>query len=134
MNTKPLLLTAAISLFTASGLYFDDATAQVAPPSIISGGVSASGMTAIDQAQNNYRLKLVYTEPNGDYLANVKVAVRNHAGQTVAKTESSGPVVLMNLTPGTYTVTSSLDGAVKTEKVRVRSNRLDTYYIKLPTV
>jgi hypothetical protein len=114
-------------------LYYDDATAQVEPPQILSGGVSPASTDHMMQEQKYCRLKLVFTQPDGVYLENVTVKVRDHEGQTVARTKSAGPILLMTLSPGSYTVISSLNGNKVTEKVMARAFRLETYYVRLPS-
>jgi hypothetical protein len=133
MGTAKLFTAVAIAAaLDFTPLYYDDATAQVEPPQVLSGGVSPASSDHMMQEQRYCRLKLIFTKPDGVYLENVTVKVRDHEGQTVARTKSAGPVLLMTLPPGSYIVTSSLNGNKIAEKVTARAFRLETYYVHLP--
>jgi hypothetical protein len=106
---------------------------QAAPQEIqmVSGGVGESGMEAIASVQERYSLKLVFARDNGEFLADVGVQVRDHKGKTVVNTNSQGPVLLINLMPGRYTVSASLEGETRTENIVVRDHGLVTHFIRL---
>jgi hypothetical protein len=96
--------------------------------SVLSGGVGDAGMSAIEHQQDKYNLKLIFAENNGDYVANVNVQVHDRHGNLVANTNSPGPILLMSLPKGAYTVSSNEDGVVSTQKVYVHSGHpLKTY-------
>jgi len=98
---------------------------------MVSGGIGDTGMDKIVAAQKNYSLKLVFSEANGEYLADVDVIIQDRKGNTVISTDSVGPILLVKLKPGTYTVSSSTDRETTTRKIAVSNTGLSTYYIHL---
>ncbi len=97
---------------------------------IVSGGVGETGMDAIDAVQEHYSLKLVFAKANGEYLADVGVQVRDIHGRMLVDTDSQGPVLLINLMPGSYKVSASLDGETRTENIVVHDHGLITHFIR----
>jgi hypothetical protein len=88
-------------------------------------------MDDIAAVQQRYSLKLVFAQTNGEYLADVGVQVSDIKGNTVVETSSAGPVLLINLMPGSYTVRASLNGETKTQHIVVRNHELMTHFIRL---
>src|SRR6185369_2788613 len=98
---------------------------------MVSGGIGESGMDAIISAQKDYSLKLIFSESTGEYLADVSVNIADRKVHTVVSTNSVGPILLVKLQPGAYTVSSSTDKETKTRKIVVKNTGLSTYYIHL---
>lgn len=98
---------------------------------MVSGGIGDTGMENIVAAQKDYNLKLVFAEKNGEYLADVGVTIQDRKGNTVINTDSVGPILLVKLKPGTYTISSSTDKETETRKIAVSNTGLSTYYIHL---
>jgi hypothetical protein len=119
------LLLAGTSLYAAPS--------QAAPQEIqtVSGGVGETGMDAIDAVQEHYSLKLVFAKANGEYLADVAVKVSDLKGNTLVDTNSQGPVLLINLMPGNYTVKASLNGETQIQHIAVHDHGLITHFIRL---
>lgn len=80
-------------------------------PAYMSGGVGLEARTALAQNEKNANLKLVFTEPQGSYLANIQVTVTDRQGAVVFDTQTEGPWLLARLAPGTYKVVAK-DGSV----------------------
>jgi hypothetical protein len=132
MNVPRIFATALIAtLLSSSAFYAAEAQVVEHPVQMVSGGVGEAGMDDITAVQKHYSLKLIFAETNGDYLADVGVLIRNHKGDVVVNTDSQGPVVLINLEPGAYTVVSTVTGESKTQRVVVHGSGLNTYYIHL---
>ena len=77
------------------------------------GEVACTGIGADsrdDPRWKDYPLKLVFAEPNGDYLSNVTVRLVDARGAAVLDVLCSGPWVLAKLEAGAYQGTFSLDG------------------------
>lgn len=92
----------------------------------ITGGVGASGRSEIEAVQDQYSLKLVFAYTNGDFLAEVKVVIRDAAGNTLVSTDADGPWLLVKLPAGSYQVAATVDGETKTEQVSVPASGLKT--------
>ena len=69
-----------------------------------------------------HTLKLVYAAPQGNYLG--QVGIRVARGETVIyDAVCDGPWLLLNVEPGTYSVTSSYEGQTRSDTVRVGGGR-----------
>ena len=98
----------------------------------IAGEVGEDAEARIKAAQQNFNLKLVFTLVEGNYLADVDVAIRDAAGKTLLQHQVPGPFLLAELPPGAYDVTASYEGRPQTRKLRVGS-RLTTEYFRWPS-
>lgn len=98
----------------------------------IAGGVGENAEEQIKAAQQNFNLKLVFTLVEGNYLADVDVAIKDAAGKTVLQQLVPGPFLLAQLPSGAYDVTATYEGKPRTRKVRV-GNRLSTEYFRWPS-
>lgn len=91
-----------------------------------SGGVGELEANAMRHAQANYPLSLQFVkrhEPNDQFLANIPVTIKDHAGATVLETTSDGPFLLAKLPDGKYTVTATDNGKTLTRNVVVAANK-----------
>jgi hypothetical protein len=139
MKIKTKLTITLISIMLSSTLLSaanaqeanQQAMAQPPQAEIVTGGIGDGGMDAITAAQKNYDLKLIFSNPGGEYLSDVSLVIHNKKGDMVINTNSVGPVALVKLRPGTYTVSSSTGKETKTSKVVVKATGLSTYYIHL---
>jgi hypothetical protein len=90
----------------------------------ISGGIGADEQARIEAAQAQYPVKLVFADSNGAYMSNVDVTVSNAStGETVLGLQTDGPILLMDLKPGNYTVKANDKGQVKTQQLTVSDAR-----------
>jgi len=119
------------SLLSSAPLYATEIQAEHTPVQMISGGIGDAEMKNITAVQKQYSLKLIFTEADGEYLADIGVLIRDTKGNTVVDTTSGGPILLMKLTPGSYTLSSSVTGETKTQHIKVHGTGLNTYYIHL---
>ena len=96
----------------------------------VTGGIGEPEASAMKAAANHYDLMLTFAERNGDYLANVKVTIKDLKGYTVLDTVSDGPILLANLPSGRYTVRAEADGKVlvKTANVISRHHSQFVYF------
>jgi len=76
-------------------------------------GVACSGIgqSKADPRWLSYSVRLEFSDPARDYLADEAVAVTNAAGQRLAAVKCEGPWILIKLPPGTYRVTGWLPGS-----------------------
>ncbi len=100
----------------------------------ISGGIGDSGMKAIDEEERDYNLKMLFVaEPSGEYLANIGVKIKDHKGKTVLNTTAKGPVLLVRMPHGHYTVDATREtGAKLTQKVEAGEDHLSSYVLRYP--
>ena len=120
-----------ISSLTTLGAMLVSGMAFAADPApLVSGGVGAESQQQILQMQDAYSLKLVFSDEEGLYLADVVVSIRDGQGQEVVKATSDGPILLAELAPGRYTITASAEGHSKVSAV-VIGHALSTHHIQI---
>src|SRR5690349_11559348 len=120
------LLIAGLALFLGSmqGPAFSAGAASPAATGSIphvSGGIGEGEQQQLLSRQSDYNLKLVFTLNEGNYIADVNVAVKDKAGKTVLEDVSGGPFFLAKLPAGQYSVVATYDGKAVTRKVSVGS-------------
>ncbi len=98
--------------------------------SYMSGGVGEGGMDAIRAEEGNYNVKMLFVS-QGAYLADIGVRVSDDKGRDVFETQSKGPVLLVKLPPGRYTISArSSEGELLTRRIDVGDNRLSSYILR----
>jgi len=97
---------------------------------MVSGGIGEE-MDALKSVENQYNLKLLFTEANGMYLADLPVSIKDKHGEIVVDTVTKGPLLLLNLPQGTYKVTAVNGEETREQKVTVPNKR--KYHFVFPT-
>ena len=94
----------------------------------VTGGIGDSEAAAMKAAAKNYDLMLTFAERRGDYLADVKVNIKDLKGGTVLDIVSA-PILLVNLPSGRYTIRAEEYGkpVVKTIDVTSRHHEQFVY-------
>lgn len=113
MKTAASVLTAAIL------------TALTGPPAQAQVSTECSGIGEEERAmaeQIPHTLRLVYAQPDGDYLGNVETRITGDGGELVNVT-CPGPWVLANLPTGSYQVSATFRGETKSRQVTVSGGR-----------
>jgi hypothetical protein len=86
----------------------------------VSGGVGSDEQDAIKAVSGNYNLNLLFSVlGTGEYLSDVKVDITDSSGNTIMDTIAEGPMLLVKLKPGHYSVTAKLEGKVFRKKVNI---------------
>lgn len=83
----------------------------------LTGGVGQDEQQYMREAAPRYPLAMTFTASTGQYLSDVKVTVKDRKGETVLSAVSTGPMMLVNLAPGQYTVEAAFEGKTQTRKV-----------------
>jgi len=99
----------------------------------VSGGIGEAEQQQLLAHEGEYNLKLVFTLMEGNYVADVKVTVKNSAGQSVVEHVAGGPFFLAKLPAGRYTVSATYEGRTVTRQVRVSEKPLRTEYLRWPS-
>jgi hypothetical protein len=95
----------------------------------MSGGIGAEERARFDAAKPRFNTHFLFTaESDGEFLADVKVAVRDREGRTVFDLRDAGPMLWMQLPAGTYTVEAAYDGRLEKTTVRV-GGRLQAMHV-----
>lgn len=82
------------------------------------GGIGVDESTAMRAAMKSHPLSLLFARADGAYLADVSVTLTGAGGAPV-NLRASGPVCLLNLPAGSYTVEAATEGASKRQTVTV---------------
>jgi predicted metalloprotease with PDZ domain len=98
---------------------------------VMSGGVSHEGRAELTPHEREANLKLVFTESQGSYLADIGVKVYDRNGNMVLDTVAAGPWLLAKLSPGNYRVVAT-DGNVRREHHVSVGSGLRTVQIVMP--
>jgi hypothetical protein len=98
----------------------------------LSGGVGINAQEAINARAQDFNLKLVFTLKEGNYIADVGVAVQDAKGRTIVEDTADGPFFLAKLPAGQYTVAATYEGRTVTRKLQVGKG-LRTEYLRWPS-
>lgn len=93
----------------------------------ISGGIGKDEADALKQQSADYALTLEFASSRsaegdmhpGAYLADVNVDIRDGQGRQMLSTTSEGPLLLVRLPPGDYTVSADWKGVRKQHNVDI---------------
>ncbi|MBO9516218.1 MAG: carboxypeptidase regulatory-like domain-containing protein [Variovorax sp.] len=83
----------------------------------VCGGVGAEESNAMRAAMKDHPLSLLFARASGAYLADVDVTVKDAQGGTALAMRADGPVCLVDLPAGRYTVEAASEGVSKTQVV-----------------
>jgi len=98
----------------------------------ISGGVADSGMKAIEGQEKDYNLKILFVAGKA-YLADVSVLIKDAKGETLLDTATRGPVLLVKMPLGAYTVEAkTAKGSTLTQRVKISKDHLASYVLRYP--
>ncbi len=98
----------------------------------ISGGIGADAIADLRAREPQYNLKLVFSLVEGNYVADVNVALKSVAGAVVLEHLAEGPIFMARLPAGKYTATVTYRGSTQTRAVRV-GDKLHTEYFRWPS-
>jgi len=71
------------------------------------------------------------TQNSGDYLADIKVNITDKSGTPVLETVTDGPILLVRLAPGQYSLSAESNGDTVNKKFSITANhtvKLDLYW------
>ena len=117
-------LTLSLNAFAAQTSYLP-ATHRQGEVSYLSGGIGLSESDAIKHVAKAYPLELEFVlkaKPKDEYLANVKVRIKDAHDKTVLKTTAGGPFLLAKMPAGKYQVSADRDGKVIHRQIDIAAN------------
>jgi hypothetical protein len=97
---------------------------------LVSGGVGEDEMNYIKSVERQYSLKLLFTEANGIFLSDLPVSINDKQGHTLVSTVTKGPILLVNLPPGTYNINVSDGGQNQQKKLSVPDHGQRVYQFR----
>ena len=83
------------------------------------GGIGEASSKAMLAARKDYPLSLLFATAAGEYMASVTVTIKDAKGASVLTVPSTGPVCLIKLPDGSYTVEAQAMGKSKSQGVAV---------------
>jgi hypothetical protein len=92
----------------------------------LSGGIGLDESAAIRSASKQWPLTLEFAvadHPHADFVADVRVVVRDAKGHAALQATSDGPFLLAKLPPGRYTVDATFADQTLHEKVVVSQHK-----------
>ena len=133
-STIRFLATVAFALLSAGAVFAQSASGAAPAPGTppapqvrsvggidyINGGAGTEARDAITAMQAGFGLKLVFSNPSGEYLVVDHVSVKGRAGE-VFDVDRAGPWLLVKLPPGHYTVMATMAGKTVQQTVDVGS-------------
>jgi hypothetical protein len=106
--------------------------------SYISGGIGVDEADLMRQEAARYPLALEMATaaggPRDAYISNAKVDIRDASGNQMLSTTTQGPIMLVRLPSGTYTVDVDWRGTQKRKTVAVTSDRHQHVMLEFPDV
>ena len=90
----------------------------------VTGGIGKDESDAMKQAASRYSLAIEMSSPaspRAEYVADVRIDIRDQQGKTVLSIISDGPILLANLPPGRYTINADKNGKSQQRNIVVGS-------------
>ena len=130
---KPRLTKLAASVFvtglSAAGPALSAETSSLPPiqvqgvVSYISGGIGEDEAAAFKHAGATYPLEMLFAQkarPRDEFLADVRVTVRDRSDNSLLETTAEGPFLLAKLPAGKYKIDAEYRGERKHQSVEIR--------------
>lgn len=117
-------LTLTLNAFAAQTSYLPP-THRQGEVSYLSGGIGLSESDAIKHVAKTYPLELEFVlkaKPKAEYVANVKVQIKDARDKTVLKATAGGPFLLAKMPAGKYKVSADRDGKVIHRQIEIAAN------------
>lgn len=89
----------------------------------ISGGVGQEERASLEERAGDYSLKLVFAERSGNFLAGVRVVVRDMKGANIVQTVTRGPFLYVDFPKGTYRLEAMHDDVTRVREFQIGSGQ-----------
>ena len=129
MKSTTLVASIMISGFVVAGPALSDTASLPAAQvqggvSYVTGGIGDDEAAVFKRAAATYPLEMMFVQkarPRDEFLADVRVSVRDRSGNSLLDTTAEGPFLLAKLPPGKYKIEAEYRGQRKQQSVEVRS-------------
>lgn len=104
------------------------ATAPADNVDYLNGGIGTEQADRMRQMSGEYPVQMIFAERNqgmDEFVADVHLRVTDSQGRTVVDLPSQGPIFLLQVPPGSYTVEAERQGEVKTRRFDVAAGSHD---------
>ena len=119
---KSIFLMILVAAFGAQQMSALAADVPVSKAPYLSCGIGEEELSQVDQARENYNVRLLFAELSGAYITGVRVLVADEKGETVLDVSSAGPYLFVKLTAGKYRVKASYEGRMQEQSLKVRAD------------
>jgi hypothetical protein len=106
-------------LASASSAFVDIQKGKTNDVEYMTGGVGIGERQAMEEMAKGYNLKMVFAKVEGNYLADIPVAIMKPTGEKVLETVTNGPWLFAKLPPGQYTVKATYKGQERTRTMEL---------------
>jgi hypothetical protein len=107
----------SIAILLVAGTAFAQTPAE---PALRSGGVGSESREEMQAVADQYSLHVTLATRSGSFLSDVRVEIRDAAGEAVVETVTEGPLLFVDLPPGDYTVAAMrADGPSGTVRAKI---------------
>ncbi len=136
-----LLLAFAVSPAAAqtvsnqgSPLHYEQVKHSSAGIDYVIGGVGDEAAQELRQfaSSNGYNLKAVFSLNTGNFIAGVKVALKDEHGRKLVDDFADGPMFFAKVPPGNYSLAATYEGKTETQKLRVGQRDTRTAFFHWP--
>ena len=122
-----LFALGAVATFpsTAADVLIAGETLPAGDVSAVSGGMNEEDRQQVEKRFPQHKLQLLFAAkgtPN-EFLADIKVQIKDSNGKTVLDTVSEGPFLQVKMPAGKYAISADYDGVVKQQSVQVLGNK-----------
>lgn len=87
----------------------------------VCGGIGSDESTAMRAAMKDHPLSLLFARADGAYLADAAVVIQGAGNAPALSFRANGPVCLVDLPAGRYTVQATVEGMSKKQEVTLGS-------------
>ena len=89
----------------------------------VSGGVGEEERDLLQPLGREYNVKLIFAAKEGNYFAEIAIAIVDSRGRKVLDAVSEGPWFYTQLPPGTYSVMAQVGGRTQQRTVQVNQQK-----------
>jgi hypothetical protein len=123
-----LAVSLALGVAVAGSAAAATSPASAAQPqvSFLNGGIGKGQADSMREMSAQYPVRMTFSEHNqglDEFVADVHLRVMDRSGRTVLDLPSQGPIFLLRLPQGTYSVEAERHGEVKTQRFDVVAGR-----------
>lgn len=86
----------------------------------LSGGIGHEEALAMRQEAKHYPLSMVFSEgKRGEFVSDIHVTIKDKSGKTMLDAVSDGPIMVVKLPAGEYSLTADMHGKVLHRTARI---------------
>ncbi len=94
----------------------------------VSGGIGVASQERLKLLEPRFNLKLVFTLSGGQFLADVRVALKDAAGKLLLEHVTDGPIFMASMPAGNYTVSATYSGSTQSRSIEVAAKLRTAYF------